>query len=296
MTAFIRFAFVASALRYGIAIHAFCAMSTHLHYVVTDPHGRLPLFMAMFHRAVTLGVQRIRKWDGAVWNSSQASAIKLRTRQAIVEKIAYTLANPVEAGLVRHAHEWPGVITTVSDIGVHTVSAQIPSQWFRSDDLSWPLEASIAVSLPPSISANDAQAFRDDIERELHRLEKSTHAIIPAHKVLGAKRAAAIDPEKRITSHEPARQLNPTFAVGRGNHEALIKAKQEVRDFRQKYRQAFDAWRAGNRSVVFPAGTYMMRVVHGAIVAGSKIPKRKEDFGLVGTRRSQRISSSRMNE
>jgi len=271
-------------------------MSTHLHYVVTDPHGRLPLFMAMFHRAVALGVKIIRKWDGAVWDRSQASAVKLCTRQAMVEKIAYTLANPVEAGLVRHAHEWPGVITSVGDIGINKFSAQRPEQWFRRGKSFWPEKSAIAISLPPSIAADDAQAFRDDIQRELTRLEESAQAVIPNHQVIGAKRATKIAPEKRITTYEPVRQLNPTFAVGRGNPEALVKAKQDVREFRRKYRQAFDAWRTGNRSVVFPTGTYMMRVVHGAIVANSHIPTKNHSSSRRGsTKRRQETARPIIN-
>jgi putative transposase len=267
MNAFILYAFIVSARRYGILLHAFCAMSTHLHYVVTDPHARLPQFLAMFHRFVALGVKIIRKRDGAVWDRSQTSVVELCTRQAIVEKIAYTLANPVEAGLVRYAHEWPGVKTTANHIDVNALHATRPEQWFRSDNFEWPLDASIPISLPPSIPTTDADAFRNDIRLELTKLEAAAHALIPKHKVLGAKRATMIDPEQRATSYEPIRQLNPCFAVGRGNAEAIIKAKQALRDFRQKYRRAFDAWRVGDRLVVFPAGTYAMRVVHGANVA-----------------------------
>lgn len=271
MIAFIRFAFVVSAFRYGIFVHAFCAMSTHLHYVVTDQRGQLPLFLAMFHRTVALGAKFVRKWDGAVWNRSQPSVVELRTRQAIVEKIAYTLANPVQAGLVHHAQEWPGVITSVGDIGTASISAPRPTQWFSQDKQSWPLERSIALSLPPSISTKDAQAFRDDIQRELTNLEKAAHAF-HKNKVLGVKRALKIAPETRITTEEPLRQLNPTFAVGRENRAALLQAKQELREFRQKYREAFNAWRSGKRSVVFPAGTYQMRVIHGANVAPREPP------------------------
>lgn len=273
MTAFIRFAFVVSALRYGISVHAFCAMSTHLHYVVTDRHGRLPLFLALFHRTVTTGVQFLRKWDGAVWNRSQPSVIELRTREAIVEKIAYTLANPVEAGLVRHSHQWPGLITKISDIGVNAMSTHRPAQWFSKDTFTWPLYSKLAISLPPSIAPNDAQAFRNDIQRELDRLEDAARAAIPSHHVLGAKRAKAIDPEMRITTPEPIRKYNPSFAVGRKNSAALREAKRELREFRHQYREAFKAWRAGKRNVVFPAGTYQMRLVHGAKVARREPPK-----------------------
>jgi putative transposase len=270
MTRFILFAFIVSAYRHGIQLHAFCAMSTHLHYVVSDPRGKLPSFLAMFHRLVALGIKTLRKWDGAPWNRAQTSVVELCTREAIVEKIAYTLANPVQAGLVRHAHEWPGAKTAVNDIGLGAIQAKRPDVCFDPKNPQWVLDAKLEVSLPPPIPEADAQAFRDDIAAELAKLEAAAHMTIPPHAVLGAKRAAKVPPETRITTFEPSRQHNPTFAVGRGNADAARNAARATRAFRASYRKALAAWRAGDRTVVFPAGTYGMRVFHGANVAPSQ--------------------------
>jgi putative transposase len=268
MNAFIQYAFAISADRHGILLHAFCAMSTHLHYVVTDPLGKLPRFLEMFHRLVALGVKTIRKWDGAVWDRSQTSVVKLGTRQAMVEKIAYTLANPVAAGLVQNAHEWPGVKTCINDIGQRALEAQRPDQYFRAKNPKWVPNLELHITFPPSIPATDAQAFLDDIRNELTNLEGAAHAEIPQDDVLGAERATNISPESRITSREAVCQLNPTFAIGRGNtKEVRAAAIAERREFHSAYRGALLKWRAGDRSVEFPAGTYAMRVVHGARVA-----------------------------
>ncbi|MBK9259347.1 MAG: transposase [Polyangiaceae bacterium] len=266
MTRFILYAFIVSAHRHGIQLHAFCAMSTHLHYVVSDPQGRLPRFFEMFHQLVARGIKILRKWDGSPWDRAQTSVVELCTRQAIVEKIAYTLANPVEVGLVRHAHEWPGAKTNVDDIGKGSIQAQRPDVCFSPKNPEWKFETNFEVTLPPPISEADAQAFREDITAELAKLEAAAHARIPARRVLGAKRAARVPPEKRITTPEPLRQRIPTFAVGRGNAEAARIAARAVRAFRAAYRKAFQAWRAGDRSVPFPSGTYQMRVLHGVNV------------------------------
>jgi len=206
MNAFILYSFIVSAHHHGILLHAFCAMSTHMHYVITDPQGALPQFLAMFHRLVALGVKIIHKWDGAVWDRAQTSVVELCTRQAIVGKIAYTLANPVEAGLVWDANEWPGFKTDVNDIDEKTLETTRPNQYFRAKNPKWIPCAQILVSLPPSIPEADAQAFRDDIREELTNLENAAHSKIPEHKVLGSKRATKIMPESRVTRHEPQRQ------------------------------------------------------------------------------------------
>jgi hypothetical protein len=36
--------------------------------------------------------------------------------------------------------------------------------------------------------------------------------------------------------------------------------------FRRRHRDARERWRAGDRQVVFPAGTWKMRIAHGALV------------------------------
>jgi hypothetical protein len=37
-----------------------------------------------------------------------------------------------------------------------------------------------------------------------------------------------------------------------------------LQSFYLQYREALDRWRAGDHEVVFPFGTYWMRVFHGA--------------------------------
>ncbi len=273
MNRFILYAFIVSAARHGIMLHAFCAMSTHLHYVVTDPLGKLPRFLEMFHRLVAIGVKIIRQWDGAVWNRSQTSIVELCTREAIVEKIAYTLANPVNASLVRYANEWPGAKTNVYDIGHNPILAQRPNEYFRSSNPKWIRNGELRVSLPPSIPDTEMEAFRKDVESALAAFETAAHAVIPKRTVLGPIRAARIRPDHRITSHERTGQLDPTFAVGHGHAKIVRDAiLEKIRAFRTAYREALVKWRNGDRSVEFPAGTYAMRVFHGATVTPANRP------------------------
>ena len=43
-----------TAHRHGLRVHAFCAMSDHIHLVVTDERGMLPKFLQAFHRTAAL--------------------------------------------------------------------------------------------------------------------------------------------------------------------------------------------------------------------------------------------------
>jgi REP element-mobilizing transposase RayT len=88
------------AERYAIEVHAVVLMSTHEHLIVTDNRRRLPDFFRDFHRVVALGTKILRRWEGTVWDSEPTSRVALCNPKAIIEKLAYIMANPVEAGLV----------------------------------------------------------------------------------------------------------------------------------------------------------------------------------------------------
>jgi REP element-mobilizing transposase RayT len=261
------YALAVSARRYGIQVHAFCAMSTHLHLVVTDEQGLLPRFLAFFHRIVALGTKVLRAWEGPVWDHEATSAVRLTTREAVVQKIAYTLANPVAAGLVLHASEWPGAKVLASELGLGVLRAARPEVYFDASNPEWPDEATLGISLPPAIGAAEADDFRREVAAEVASEEAKAHAERQGAGVLGADRAVHVSPYERATSFEALRARNPTFAVGRGNGDAWRCAAAAVRSFRATYRAALERWCAGVRSVLFPAGTWWMRVLHAVGVS-----------------------------
>jgi REP element-mobilizing transposase RayT len=133
MTRILLYLLAVTTRRHGLQVHAFCAMSDHIHLVVTDVHGNLPAFLHSFHRTVALCTKALRQWRDAIWDKSPTSVVRLETEAAIVEAIAYVLANPVAAGLVRRAHEWPGARTLADDIGQGTLSARRPEVYLSVD-------------------------------------------------------------------------------------------------------------------------------------------------------------------
>jgi putative transposase len=268
ITQLLVYALAVSVRRYGLEVHALCAMSTHLHLVVTDVKGVLPRFLQFFHRIVALGTKVLRKWEGPVWDHEATSVVRLLTPAAVVEKIAYVLANPVAAGLVRHAREWPGAKVDVDEIGRGMLRAARPSVYFDPENPQWPEEATLPLALPPAIEQHNAEGFRRQIAAELERQEAQAHAEVERQGVrfLGAGRAREVSPYERATSFEALRDRNPTFAVGREQGGAWRTAAAAVRAFRALYRAALERWRGGVRSAVFPAGTWWMRTFHGVDV------------------------------
>ncbi|MGK3992454.1 transposase [Sorangium sp. So ce1024] len=262
-----------STRRYDIKVHALCAMSTHLHLVVTDTNGVLPRFLQFFHRIVALGTKVLRQWEGPVWDHEATSVVRLLTRAAVVEKIAYVLANPVSAGLVRHAREWPGIKADTSELGRGLLRATRPAAYLDPENPLWPDEVTLPLSLPPGIARDSAERFRDDVAAELELLEAQAHAEVQQQRrpCLGADRASRVSPYERATSFEALRGRNPTFAVGREQGDAWRIAGAAVRAFRASYREALERWRAGIRDAVFPSGTWWMRMLHGVNVTGTAL-------------------------
>ncbi|XXX77542.1 transposase [Sorangium sp. So ce134] len=257
-----------STRRFGIQVHAFCAMSTHLHLVVTDTMGVLPRFLQFFHRLVALGTKVLRTWEGPVWDHEATSVVRLLTRAAVVEKIAYVLANPVAAGLVRHAREWPGAKAHVDELGCGVLHAMRPAVYLNPRNPQWPEQVTLALALPPIIEQDGGDGFRCAVAAELERQEAQARAEVErrGQRVLGAERASEVSPYERATSFEALRDRNPTFAVGREQGDACRIAAAAVRAFRASYRAALERWRSGVRSAVFPLGTWWMRMFHGVSV------------------------------
>jgi len=264
MTQILSYLLAVTARRHGLDVHAFCAMSTHVHLVVTDVRGTLPAFLHSFHRTVALCTRVLRRWNDVVWDKSPTSVVHLGTPAALVEKIAYVLANPVTAGLVQHAHEWPGAKVLVDEIGQGTLHARRPEVYLDPKNPDWPAEITLPITIPPGIEPAGAASFRQQVAAELARIEAEVR---DQHRGFqGAERASAVPAEARATTTEPTIERNPTFAVGRGQGDAWHRAASALRAFRASYRAALDRWRAGARQAVFPAGTWWMRVFHRAEV------------------------------
>jgi hypothetical protein len=214
-----------------------------------------PSALTVYHRLVSLGTKVLRKFEGPTWDPEQTSVVRLLTEQAILEKLAYVMANPVKAGLVRHAQDWPGIIVLPHELGRRTWTLRRPKAYFNAKNRQWRDTIELTLTLPPSLrQSHSAEALREAVQEELERQERGAHQEVKKRgwRILGAERVRRLSPYRRTTSFELLRDRNPTFAMGRGQRKAFFQAVAELRVFRRAYRQALEHWRAGLRSVVFP--------------------------------------------
>src|SRR5512138_37071 len=253
------YALAVAAKRYGVLVHAFCVLSNHYHLVVTDPLGRLPDFQQYLDGILAKATNcSLGRWE-SFWDPDSYSAVRLENDDAILEKMVYVLANPVAAGLVRYAAEWPGLWSDPSLIDGPLIVAKRPSVYFDKDG-PMPAEAVLRLTPPPGFESDGT--LIDELRRRLIEAEDAAAAELERENrsFIGAARVRAQKPTTRPSSREPRRALSPRVAC-RAKWKR-IEALQRLAKFGRAYREALASWRAGVRDVMFPAGTWLMRVLH----------------------------------
>ncbi len=254
------------AQKYGIEVHAAVLMSTHPHLVYSDPDGTQPRFKAEFHRLFALCIKAIRGWPEEVFNKSKGGEHEPLTPEAMIEAIAYLIANPCAAFAVRRARDWPGPKTLPRDIGTRVITAKRPNAYFDPANPQWPEELELKLTMPPALeAAYGAVEARGRIAARVAVLEaearvQSKHRGIPFR---GFRRVLRTPHTVRARSYEVFGTLNPRFSAG-GDLEVARRKVGELRAFDEAYDRALAHWIAGQRRVIFPHGTWWMRVHHGA--------------------------------
>ncbi len=250
--------------RYGILLHVACVLSNHLHIVLTDPKERLPDFQRDLDSLAARTVNCLLGRWGSLFERDSYSAVSLETDDDVLDKVVYVLANPVAAGLVRRAREWPGLWSDPRQIGGEGVVIERPKGFFRENG---PMPASARLRFhPPPGFENDPELIPELLGR-LEKAEDRAAAEIgkSGSSFLGVARVLAQKWYARPKGGEPRRGLSPQVACR--NKWKRIEALTRLKSFRVAYREALAKWKKGMRDVLFPPGTWLMRVQHGVACA-----------------------------
>ncbi len=249
-----------AAKRFGIRVHAFCVLSNHFHLVVTDPDAQLPTFSQYLDSLVARAMNAsLGRWE-SFWAPSSYSAVALASAADILDKTAYVLANPAAAGLVRHGRNWPGLWSAPEQIGAEPLVAHRPAAFFRKNGYL-PEKVELELNQPPGFES--VAEFRDQLAEALLLLEERAARDVAARggKFLGKVKVLAQKPTARPAREEPRRKLNPRVAAR--DKWRRVEVLSRLVDFLDQYRLAWHARRAGRTDVLFPPGTYLLRVAHG---------------------------------
>jgi len=301
----VRYALAVAAPRHGIRIHAVLININHVHIGLTDVRGTLPDFERDFDQLVARALNCHYGRGEAFWGPDSYDNFEVHDPVTLVQKLVYLFVNAVKDGQVARPEDWPGLFTSPEDMGTTTIVAHKPEAAFfggrRPDD--WeptypparrahrayrkrhplpprdqPRRQRKRSTLPDSaeLEITVPHLFRDKSIEEVHQLLRSA---LEEHleEIYAERRREGRGP---FRGPHGVRQVDPldgpgdTFPTFKRNPriaclitDLRIRLLAELKAWREAYRVALEAWRAGDHQIVFPPGTYAMRVVHGARVA-----------------------------
>jgi putative transposase len=251
-----------AADRHGILVHAYCVLSNHYHLVITDPYGQVPRFAQELNANLARYLNATYRRCESVWAPGSYSAVALKDDEAVVEKAAYALANPVAAGLVEHGKLWPGLWSSPAWVGMGRVFER--PDFFFDEDGELPDEAVLELVPPRGFSA---ESFRESLEVQVAEKERQASRTKDGgrRRFLGVEKVLRQRWWQHPGGEQPMGALDPKVAAM--DRWKRIEALEQARDWLEAYRAAFEKFRAGARDAVFPPGTWQMCVSLGAAVA-----------------------------
>jgi len=246
------------AEKHGLLLHAIVMMSNHLHYVVTAPDQVISEFMADLHREMGRVVNKRFEQRGAMFEDDEPSRVEVVGERGAVDRVLYTVMNPVKAGLVERSELWPGMRWIP---GMRELTAKRPENGFEAD--LWPDEVTMHFTAPPAWTGTEDQ-WHDEIARLVAEEEGALRKerIRTGRAVLGAQLVKDQDPFGSPRTKPDKSDINPMLATG-GDGPLMRRLIAELKAWRRAYRDALERWKH-DKSVSFPVGTYWMVVHHGA--------------------------------
>jgi REP element-mobilizing transposase RayT len=111
-----------------VRLLAVCVMSNHLHLVVHDQASQLAAWASYFLGNLARAVNRLRERSGVCFER-RYSAEPILDDEALVDRLVYTVTNPVAAGLCSRTDQWPGVVLFARG----SRREEIPVSWTNRD-------------------------------------------------------------------------------------------------------------------------------------------------------------------
>lgn len=256
--------------RYGVKLTALDFLSNHYHDVNVDENANLPAYHRDLHHFLTKQLNAMFDDCGPMWDSEQTNHVKPVTADDTLGRIAYTMANPVHHALVKFAKNWPGLRmcwpcrprTFKRPKGFLDEDARRPD-----GSLVWPEKATLTMHRPKGFDHLSDNELAIVIKDAIHAAEEKARAEVIASDgtFVGRRNIRRMSRHASPTTEATRSDITPRFAC---RDEALLReAVEKERAFLEEHADSMTAWRAGDRSVVFPVGTYKMRVVHNVRVA-----------------------------
>ena len=251
-----------AANKHGQQIYAAMAMSNHVHMAVGDLTAKRSKFM----QDAMSGIARSRNRDlgrkGHFWESGSYNDTVLLDRDAIERKLLYIWLNPVRAGLVERAEEWPGFKILPKHWG-KTVTIKKPERFYGRRT---PEEVEFTPLPPPGFEDMELEEVREYFQKRLKEEEDKLIKRRENAKIsfCGSTFVLAQDPMDSPKEEELASRFIPRFATK--DAELRAAAQDIYRGFCETYESCRERWLKNRgksirkrKRVKFPAGTVQLR-------------------------------------
>jgi REP element-mobilizing transposase RayT len=251
----------------GQKLHAALVMSNHHHTVVTDTDAKLPKFKNKFHSFVARGVNAKRGRFDAFWSADGPCDVEQLTDLETLEDIVYDYTNPVEAGLVKWAHQWPGFSTYGWKFGeVHRFRR--PKWFYDPDNEDVPEYVDLVLTRPDIFPELSDDELHDLIMKKVRERELEIHEELAKSpgRIMGPAKLRKQRWSRAARSFEERFNLTPKVAsTCKWIRIARLQRKAE---WDLEYAIARAALLRGENPI-FPYGTYWMRHFAGVRVAAA---------------------------
>ncbi len=250
----------------GVHLFGLCVMSNHLHLLVRDTRGELAAWASYLLGNLARSINAIRGRRGVVFER-RYSAEPVLDEAALLDRLAYLVTNPVQAGLCSQSRHWPGLVlwSRTGQPEWHEVSWVGRRAYRRAR-----YRARQRGGAPPS-----PDAFRVRGTLVIHPLAteigpgsegggETAEAIAARERELAAERRRSGRPamtrrevlaqDWQAAPRRPKRSPRPPcHASERSLRQAFVEG---FREFVEAFREASAQWRLGIRPISFPPWSY----------------------------------------
>jgi len=153
--------------------------------------------------------------------------VQLVDREAVIDKLGYTAANPVQDHLVDRVHHWPGVNGLTALLTGRPLSATRPLHFFRPDG---PMPDALELPLTVPAELGPAAAVVSELRDRVRavELERAAERARTGGRVLGRRAVLAQSWRDSPASVEPGGTSGPGSwrdASGRGSRRCCAIAR-----------------------------------------------------------------------
>ncbi len=227
--------------------------------------GNLPAFQATFIGLLARNLNAHRGRFDRFWSADRGCDVELTDDDDVIDRMSYTIANPVTAGLVPKSKRWPGLTTAGMAFG-ETVTIARPSGFFDAEDSDMPESTKIVVTRPAVMKhLTDTELLAELDQRvRVREQEAATTLREENRRFMLESRIIKQRWNRQPRSFEERFTTTPTVAAK--CKWKRIAALQRDEDWEEAYADAREADLPG-ASPVYPFGTYQRRVYGGVRVA-----------------------------